>query len=195
MLSLNGNTLAVVDVETTGEEPGFHEIIQVAIVPLDQELEPKYRPFYTMIRPEFLDRAQPEAMRAHGISEEDLVKAPSKETVMEALEEWYEGLEIPMNRRLMPLCQNASFDVPFMKAFLGPRHYETFFGHQVRDTMPFALGLNDSAAFAAESLPFGWVGLKPLCQHFGIDISQYHDSLADCLATAKVYRELLRMIP
>jgi DNA polymerase III epsilon subunit-like protein len=188
MLSLDGNTLTVFDVETTGDEPGFHEIIQLAIVP------DGHRPFHCMVRPEFPERAVPEAMAAHGIPMDTLLTAPSKEDVLEALEEWYVGLRLPMTRRLATLCQNAAFDVPFMKSFMGTKQYDRMFTRHVRDSMCLALGINDAAAIAGEPLPFGYVGLKPLCQHFGIDIGQHHDALADCVATRKVYQELLRMM-
>ena len=40
MLTLNGHVLAGVDLETTGEIDGYHEIIQVAVLPLTAHLDP-----------------------------------------------------------------------------------------------------------------------------------------------------------
>ena len=32
-MTLHGNRLAAVDLETTGTTPGYHEIVQIAVVP------------------------------------------------------------------------------------------------------------------------------------------------------------------
>ena len=40
MIHLNGNILCAVDVETTGLEVGFHEIWQIAVLPLDSNIKP-----------------------------------------------------------------------------------------------------------------------------------------------------------
>ena len=39
LVHLNGNLMAAVDLETTGTQPGYHEIIQIAVVPLDSEFQ------------------------------------------------------------------------------------------------------------------------------------------------------------
>ena len=57
MLTLNSNTMAAVDIETTGSVVGYHEIIQIAIVPLTPDLDPWDKaPFYMDIRPDFPER-------------------------------------------------------------------------------------------------------------------------------------------
>ena len=44
----NGNQLCVVDVETTGLDLFWHEIIQLCILPLDSDINPRtdVSPFY-----------------------------------------------------------------------------------------------------------------------------------------------------
>jgi DNA polymerase III epsilon subunit-like protein len=80
-----------------------------------------------------------------------------------------------------------------MKAWLGEKQYHDYFCFIGRDTMQYALGLNDSAAWKCQPLPFNGVGLKSLAEKLGVRLDNHHDALADCLATAKVYRELLRL--
>ena len=98
-----------------------------------------------------------------------------------------------MGKKLIYLTQNGVFDIPFTKHWLGIRGFEKYFHRRGRDTMFMALGLNDAAAWKNQPIPFHRVGLKYLCKTFGIQLDHHHDSLADCIATAKVYRELLRM--
>lgn len=193
LVTLNGHVMAVLDVETTGLVAGYHEIVQVAILPLDVNLDQlDVSPFYMNIRPEHPNRADPVAMRVNGLSLEKLKNAPDKCQVADTLDEWFRELNLPLNKRLVYLTQNAPFDVSFMKEWLGSSGWELYFNRRGRDTMFLAQGLNDAAAYKGRPVPFPNVSLKGLCNKLGIDIVDHHDALADCAATAKVYRELLR---
>jgi DNA polymerase III epsilon subunit-like protein len=194
VISLNGNVLAALDIETTGTTEYWHEIVQLAILPLDDNLDPMdVSPFYMNIRPEHPDRANKDAMRASGLSLSQLMQCPDKVQVANALDDWYKTLGRPMNRGLMPLTQNGVFDIPFMKAWLGEEHYHRYFTFFGRDTLQSAGLINDRAAYKGMPLPFSRLGLKSLADRLGVELINHHDALSDCLTTAKVYRELLRM--
>jgi len=77
--------------------------------------------------------------------------------------------------------------------WLGSEGFDRYFLRRGRDTMFLAQGMNDAAAFQARPVPFSNVGLKGLCNKLGVQLDQHHDALADCIATAKVYKELLRL--
>lgn len=196
MIQFGENVLCVVDVETNGRDAAFHEILQVAVLPLEPytlEPAPKYRPFYQNIKPDHPERSQPEAMAVNGLSLEELSMCPDKRTVADEFYNWFKGMGLPMGKRLIPLAQNTPFDVPFMQQWLGLDLYYEIFTRRCRDTMHTALGINDAHAFKGFALPFPEVGLKSLCNHFAIDLSDHHDALADCIATAKIYKHLLQM--
>src|SRR3989304_985946 len=74
LVHLNGNLLASIDLETTGLRAGYHEPIQIAVVPLNSDIRPLegVRPFYTTIRPEHPER-QDGAGYVHGLKIEDLI--------------------------------------------------------------------------------------------------------------------------
>jgi len=193
LVTFNGNTLAALDIETTGVVPGYHEIVQIAIVPLGGDLEPlESSPFYMNIKPEHPDRVMPEAMQVNRLRLGDLMQCPTQVQVQDTLEEWFQALKFNQDKRMIALTQNGEFDIPFVKVWLGEVAYHRYFCFNGRDSMQFALGLNDQAAFKCRPLPFAGVGLKPLCNRLGIQLDDHHDALSDCLATAKVYKELLR---
>jgi len=194
MLTFNHNVVAALDLETTGLIDGYHEIVQIACVPLTPNLDPmQVSPFYMNIRPDHPERADPDAMRVNRLDMEMLLGCPDQFQVADCFDTWWESLELPMYKRLIPLTQNAPFDIPFMKHWLGVRGYEKYFTRRGRDTMFAALALNDQAAWKNRPIPFDKVGLRELCTKLGVQLDNHHDALADCLATAKVYRELLRL--
>lgn len=193
MINLQGHVMAALDVETTGLMPGYHDLVQVACVPLDGNLDPlNVSPFYMTIRPNHPERAEAEALRVNGFKLSDLAVYPDCAQVADCFDEWFEGLCLPMYKQLIYLVQNSPFDIGFMRQWLGNKGFEKYFARRGRDTMFTALALNDQAAWKNKPIPFNRVGLKDLCKVFGIRQDNHHDALDDCLNTAKVYRELLR---
>jgi len=196
MINFNENLLTAMDLETTGLDPLHHDIVQICLLPLcpyTLEPHPKYRPFYQNVRPRRPENADPQAMAINGLDMEDLMVCPTAEQVEDAIVEWRATIDLPVGKRLIPLAQNSSFDVSFMQQFLGGDLYGQIFSRRGRDTMYFSAALADRASYLGFALPFSDFGLKGLCKHFGINIDGHHDAMADCIATAQVYRELLRM--
>lgn len=194
--NLNGNPLAVVDVETTGRVAGFHEIIQISIVPLTIDLEiANVQPFYHNIKPNFPDRADERAGFVHGLNLDDLIiNAPSQKRVLDYLLEWFSALPLGHSRRLTPIAHNWGFERGFLTSWLGPDLLNSIFHPYARDTMVYGLMLNDRAAMMGKPEPFPHVNLTSMCSQFGIELENAHDALADCVATAKLYASLMRAI-
>lgn len=196
LVHLNGNLLASIDFETTGRRPGYHEIAQIAIVPLDSEIRPiaGIRPFYYNIRPKHPERIESGAFKVnHLVIEDLLLHAPESERVIDLLVEWYDRLELPFGKVITPLVQNWAFESSFMKAWLGVDLMDKMFHSHARDPMLLAVMTNDRAAFMGEELPFNRVGLGSLCNRLNVVNSNAHDALADALAAAEVYRAMLTM--
>jgi DNA polymerase III epsilon subunit-like protein len=194
MLTLNGNLLASVDVETTGLVDGYHEIIQIAVQPLDSHFEPYpgILPFYMNLQPEYPTRIDPAVKRVHHLDMADLhLTAFDKYRVADMLDEWFQRLNLPFQRKLVPLAHNWIFDSAFIKAWLGLETFNQLFHFHPRDTMLLALSINDRAVLRGADIPFNRFGLKDLCRRLNIGLDNAHDALADALAVAKLYRELL----
>lgn len=188
---LNGNLLAAVDIETNGAVAGYHEIIQIAIVPLtsDIRVNKDIEPFYFTIKPQYPERSDSIATAIHGLDLNYLMThGVEKDDAADWLEEWFMALKLPENKRLVPLCHNFFCESSFLSAWLGLDHFQYFFSHQFRDTMLTANYLNDRATFAGYSVPFPSKGLQSMCRVLGITNSSEHDALADAEATAEVYR-------
>jgi|WetSurMetagenome_2_1015567.scaffolds.fasta_scaffold01440_9 DNA polymerase III epsilon subunit-like protein len=196
IISLNFNLMAAVDVETTGRMPGYHEIIQVAVQPLNSDLEPVegVHPFYMQVAPNYPERAEKQATQVHGIDIYQLKdNALSQEKAADMFDEWFQNLELPYRKSLIPLAHNWAFEAGFLKAWLGYEAFNQFFHPHPRDSMLLGIALNDRAYFQAEKAIFSSVGLKSMCQQLKIPHPNAHDALADALAEAKLYKALLQM--
>lgn len=175
-----------IDVETTGLIPGYHEIIQIAVQPLDDEFDPEGEPMYCRLLPEYPERADPEALAKSGLRLNDpaLSQERGADVLWEHFEKWG-------GKGLIPLAHNWSFERGFLGAWLGEELFsQVFFGH-ARDSMLFALQYQDRADILGQKRPFTSVSLESLCEQFGIVNEKPHDALHDAIAGAKLYRALL----
>lgn len=194
LVHLHGNLLCAIDTETTGLVAGFHDIWQVCILPLDCNFEPdkKIIPFYMDMKVKFPERIE---KRAVALSKGDFaskqVRAIDPWTCADLLDEWFVKLKLPIGRKIVPVAQNWPFDRGFLLEWLGAESFNDFFSYNYRDTKVVAAFLNDAADYHYSKLPFSGMSLAKLCTHFGIVNHKAHDSLQDCIVTAKIYQRML----
>jgi DNA polymerase III epsilon subunit-like protein len=189
----------IIDIETTGLDPAWNEIVQIAIVPLDSNCQVRQdvSVFYINIKPEAPERADPEAMKVNKLNLADLVmNGHDCEKAKDLLIEWVGTLGLPYTKfgnrkKLIPLGQNYSFDKGFIEQWLGHALYSDLFHYHYRDTQIAAAYLNDYAAMHAEKVPFSKTGLSWLAKKFNVTNTNHHDALNDCRVTAEIYRQLL----
>ncbi len=194
---LNENLMCAIDIETSGLRPLYHDILQLAIVPVAPNYTPsKQFPYlHLKIKPAHPDRddeLKPGLNKALFVDCINNGMAP--ETAEERLREWFYKLHLPPKKKIVPLGHNyANFDRLFIMDWLGGSlSYDEFFRNDSRDTLHAALFLNDLADWHSERIPFPKWNLPYLCAQLGIEHPNAHDAVADCLATIEVYRRLMR---
>lgn len=195
---MNGDQCVAIDIETTGLDSCWHEIIQIAMVPLDANFRVRQDvlPFYINMMCESPERVSEEALRINGKKMSKITtQGHDREAAREMLIEWVEKLGLPMSsngfpKRIVPLGHNYAFDMGFIKSWLGEETYNFHFNHHYRDTMITANYLNDQAATHAEVVPFSYVKLTWLCKKMNVLNDRAHDALSDAAATAEVYRKM-----
>jgi DNA polymerase III epsilon subunit-like protein len=192
----NGNILCAIDTETTGLKPGYHEIWQVAVVPLKSDLtvNTSILPFYTEIVPNHPERIEPDARKVCKLDDARLERLIREGIdcwrAADLLDEWFQRLNLGFRKQIIPLAHNWPHDAAFLLDWLGHASFNAFFfGH--RDTLAVANMLNDIADMNNEPWPFPKVGLKYLCSQMKVENTNPHDALGDAVATAECYRRLV----
>lgn len=193
-MHLNGNLMCAVDVETTGLISGYHDIWQVAILPLDSFVKPlkSILPFYMDIKVKFPEHIDPKAVK---LPRQEFARhqqyAIEPFSCADLLDEWFDRLQLPIYKRIVPLAQNWPFDRSFLIEWLGISSFEHIFNPVYRDTMVAAAFDSDLSDFRSEKILFTQYNLPFLCTRLGIKNLKPHDALQDAIATAECYRRML----
>ncbi len=193
-IHLNGNILCVIDVETTGLDPKKNDIWQVCILPLEATYKPtkEVLPFYMDMkawRPENIQKGAIKLNRIEFAQKQQRALDPW--TCADMFDEWFQKLNLPIYKKIIPLAQNWPFDREFLKEWLGQESFEQFFSPLYRDLMNSCIFLMDSYDFRGKKLEFTQYNLSYICNRLNVSNLKAHDALQDCLATAECYRKLL----
>jgi DNA polymerase III subunit epsilon len=187
----------VFDVETTGLEPDYHEIIQLGACIYDEKWEQVGETFLTNIYPEYEDRFSRPAAEVHNLSLQDLDDAPDLDVAIEDFEAWIlktigSRSEDRRNLRHVMICgQSVTTDINFLKFAYGNINLNWEFSYRVLDL--FVLSnyyfriLQHNHIAGPKSLSLGAVA-----EYFGFERElDTHNALEDAILTAKCLKIIL----
>lgn len=176
-----------VDVETTGLVPGVHEVVQMAIVILDKDFNLTGDRFFSNIRVQRPEVADPAALEVNGIDLSVLEKtAPTLLEMKRSLFSWKN--ELFEGEKLYAIFHNAIFDIPFLKLAL-QNLYDEVFHYQYRDSCVLARAMIDAGLLNSKSASLG-----KLTEVLGLTNDRPHHALEDSKACAVIYRELIKRL-
>jgi len=181
--------VAAIDIETTGLDPLYHDIIELAIQPLDDEFEPSedIPPFVARIKARRPQNASRKAMEVNRL---DLNEGEEYHEFLARLLAWLEEYRV---EKIDALGQNVDFDRSFISAQIP--ELGRLLGHRyLRDSQRLACAYNDLTRLKTGKPAFENLGLSDLRKALGIEGSQEHRALDDALDAAKVYKALLEMM-
>lgn len=195
MKHLNGHILCAIDCETSGLQAYHHDLLQIAIVPLDNKLEPRtdVLPFDILVKPRRPENLDPLALRKNKIKMADLVKAFQADYAADLFDDWFQKLRLPEGKKIVPLGYNWPFDREFIQDWMGWHSFNMYFHGHYRDVMQCACFMNDLAAYRIELCPYPKLELRYMCANMDIvwDDLLGHSAIYDCLQTLKVYKKLM----
>ena len=182
------NIFAAIDLETTGLAPAWHEVLEIAIVPLNPDftVSTVVPEFACRIRAEHPERADLAALNTNHLNPTEGEKLSD---VRAELVQW--AMENGINL-ITPLAHNLKFDMDFMNSAFP--EFSRIFTHHGRDSMRLALSMNDIFQMQEADLRFGSVSLQALKLALGVEGEVQHNALEDARDTAHVYRKLMGLL-
>ena len=177
---------ASIDIETTGLDPDYHEIVQVSVVTFDKHYKP-LEAFTEYIKPDHPERMTREALEINKIDPKTITEDKSKDAIKNKLISWIEDQNCDIKVKLAPLGHNYSvFDLIFLKKWL-QGDYNKNFDYHIIDTYQIANILRDAGIIDVESC-----SLASLCSYLKIENPGKHNAYYDALYALEVYQRLIK---
>ena len=178
--------LAAIDIETTGLDVEKHEIIDFAVVPLNDNFKVSALPEFTIrIRADHPENADVLAMQINRLNPAEGV---SRNAAAEEFHQWLSDNEI---EKIYPVAHNLEFDMKFIRRTF-PSESKVI-SHHGRDSMYLARAVNDIFRRRNGEELFPGTSLSVVCDVLGI-MGERHHALDDAKDAAAVYRKLIEML-
>lgn len=198
----------ILDTETTGLIPRHHDIIEVAVLILDEymDINRDINPFHTLMLPTRPENIDLNALKVQESNEDGkkLTRAKLDRALLYGLTalkssnifvDWFENIGLPPKGRLIPIAHNWPFDKEFMKDWLGDLSFDYVFSHHYMDTLPIAKFIEGVLISRGRSSPFGMsMRLKDISKDLGYIPDRSHNALDDCVTTSEVLKRLHNFI-
>ncbi|MDD4817452.1 MAG: 3'-5' exonuclease [Victivallaceae bacterium] len=179
---------AAVDIETTGLDVGRHEILDIAIVPLNSDftIDVGMPDFSARIRAEHPETAELQALQVNGLNPQEGI---SREETAADFRQWLVDCSI---EKIIPVAHNLEFDMKFIRRTF-PMESKVF-SHHGRDSMRLALAVNDIVRRESGEDNFPSVSLRVLKDALNVAGEVTHHAVEDAKDAATVYRRLTEML-
>ncbi|MEO0898222.1 MAG: 3'-5' exonuclease [Bacteroidota bacterium] len=191
----------VFDLEMTGTEPGWHEIIQIGAVLYNEEWKELGR-YLTNVYPENEESYSIPALEVHGLSMEILEDAPMMNEALPEFEEWIlktmgrmpakmDGREKGQSLRSVFLCgQSVVNDINFLKFAYRDEHLKWPFSNTLIDLHTLTFFVFPLMKKSGMETPRSR-SLESVANFFGYEReSEEHNALEDAILTAKCLQKV-----
>ena len=191
----------VFDLEMTGTDPGWHEIIQIGACLFDEEWN-ELGQYLQNVYPENEESFSIPALEVHGLTMEELDEAPMISEVLPAFEEWIlKKMKINTNvlteydrpkflRRVICCGQSVVNDINFLKFAYRQEKLKWPFSHQMLDLHSLSYYLFMILKNNGENVPRSR-SLESVARYFGYERAGHeHNALEDAVLTAKCLKEV-----
>lgn len=190
---LNNNLLCAIEVKTTGPNPRNHDILQIAVLPLDATWKPNrnYLPFVTDIRPRFIENISDKPDFKRPILSEIILRGLTYGEAADLFDEWFNKLDLPLHKKIAPVSHNWFHVGRFIEEWVGFEHFKHYFDHRYRDLACTMLTFNDHHNYFGENLTYNKITLKHACTMYCIDSEGPHDAIFDASCIAEAYKRVI----
>jgi DNA polymerase-3 subunit epsilon len=172
------HNFAFIDIESTGLNLLKHEVIEIGCVLTSSTLE-VIEEFELKIKPEYIENADPAAIKVNHYNEKDWKDALG---VKEAIE-----IFSKKTKDCIMVGHNVAFDAGFLEYVFNKTEVKNTMHYHKLDTISIAwTRLHNNKNFEHFSL-------RELCLYFGIKNERPHTALSDARATFELYKKLMEL--
>lgn len=192
----------VIDLEMTGDDPGWHEIIQIGAVLYTGDWKELGR-YKSNVYPENEEAFSKPSEEVHGLSMEVLKDAPMLNEVLPEFEEWMIKLQGKQpdsfdNSRILRRTMLAGLglvnDYSFLKAAYGMDNRKWPYSYKMLDLHSITQILFPILRKAGIETPRKQ-SLDAIGEYFGLErSSDDHDALEDAILTGACFIELMKLV-
>jgi DNA polymerase III epsilon subunit-like protein len=197
MQHLNENLLCSVKCELTGPDPLRHELIEVAVLPLNHMLQihPDIPPFNMRLRPQNKEEIDYRACRLSRSEVADaILRAFDRDKVADLFVNWYQSIGQKERKRIIPLAHGWPKERMLFVNWLGYDIFSDLFSEDYRDTLIAAHYINDRQCVKAEPCVFNKQNLSWLAKKLNVEQLYNGTAMSDCLTIAEVYKRQLQLV-
>ena len=191
----------VFDLELTGDEPGWHEIVQIGAVLYDEKWN-KLSTYLSNVYPENEESFSISSAAIHGLTLDELNDAPMIHEVIEDFENWIVNTLLGENRwqphqkpgalRSVLLCgQSIHYDVNFLRYAYRDENIEWPYSHKTIDLYQLSFYLFELLKKNGKAVPKS-LSLGAVADYFGFEReSDIHNALEDSILTGLCLEKVL----
>ena len=181
----------VLDLELSGIEPGWHEIIQVGAGLYDKDWN-LISTFISNVYPENRESFSISSQKIHQLTLEELEEAPMLYEVLEEFEQWILSNIKHESLRNVSICgQSVMYDVVFLKTAYRQEKKEWPFSNKLIDLHNIAFYLFEILAKNGQKTPRS-LSLTAIADFFGLAReSDEHNALEDSLITGECLKKCM----
>ncbi len=191
----------VFDLEMSGDEPGWHEILQIGAALYDENWNRIGDTFLSNAFPENEDSFSLPSAEVHGLTLQELDEAPMIHEVIEAFEKWimdslygerrWQEAQKQGALRNVVLCgQSVHYDVNFLRYAYRDQSIQWPYSHKTIDLYQLSFLLFRILKNNGQATPKS-LSLGAVADFFGFEReSDIHNALEDALLTAQCLKKV-----
>jgi hypothetical protein len=196
---MNNSVPCGIAIKTTGRDPKIHELLEIAIIPMNNRYEPQkdVLPFHFKFKPEadlvFERSNQYDRWKISKEAYLDLLRdGLPAHYLVDCLDEWFHGvLAMPERKRIYPVAYNWPYIYSFLLTWLGWQTCHDYFDERFRDLLSMSLTINDMADLRMDHIPYPDNSFSYVCRCLRVTREVRFSALHDAAYTIEAYRRMI----
>lgn len=194
MQHINENMLCSIGMILTGRDISQHEILEIAILPLDCGLDIRKDRlvFHMGMKPERTDNIDFGHQRMErSIVANRIMNSKDSFVVADLFIKWFDTLRLATGKQIVPLAWNWPLESLFLRSWLGHKTFEYLFDWKYRDVLSTGNHLNDTLDQSANTVKYPKVTLGSMAIRHDLTRIKPENAITRAKLIMEVYKKQL----